>query len=378
MENNSDMPFSLVIGGPFYRLQKKLGLLDEDLLPSTAAAAIFVGIVWLPLALLSVAEGSGWNQGAGGSGFFQDYSEYARFIIAVFTLTIMERIADRRTGIVLRQFLNGEVIDDNEYPRFCSVLKKADERSSSNRVEFLLLILAFVASVNGAQIYLSTMGDSWFGAVIDGSLQLTLAGWWGVLVSLPFVWFLMLRWIYRFSVWTVLLKDISRLKLRLVATHPDKCGGIGFLALFPTVFSMMVFALSCVTAAVVLQDVVYSGASLQWAGAMFCVWMAVILVVFIGPLILFYPALYQFKIRALIDYGAVATRKARASEAEWDVSCLADLSAGYEAIRSIHTVPVSWATFIALITATAIPWLAVLLSQVPLLQLLSTLAKIFV
>ncbi|MEH6355172.1 MAG: hypothetical protein V7760_04000 [Marinobacter sp.] len=393
MKNYSDMPFSLVTGGPFYRLQKRLGLLGEDLLPSTAAALIFVGIVWLPLAVLSMVGGTAWNSESGGSGFFLDYSGYARFMVAVYMLTAMERIADRRTGIVLRQFLNGEVIDDKEFVNFRAVLVKADRNTSSNRIEFFLLILAFAASVNGAQIYLSTMGDSWFGARVDGAAELTLAGWWAVLVSLPFVWFLMLRWMYRFFVWTILLKDISRLKLRLVATHPDGCGGIGFLALFPTVFSMMVFALSCVTAAVVLQDVVYSGSSLEWAGAMFGVWLAIILLVFIGPLMLFYPVLYQLKIRAMIDYGAVATRQARALEVRWsdllskssdpvppvmESSSLADLSDGYHAIRSIHAVPVSGATFLALITATGIPWLAVLLSQVPLLQLISTLARVFV
>jgi hypothetical protein len=393
MENYSDRSFSLVTGGPFYRLQKRLGLLDDNALPSTAAALVFVGIVWSPLAGLSLLEGVAGKSGPGGSGFFLDYSGYARFIVAIFMLTIMERIADRRTGIVLRQFLSGGVIDDRESGAFRAALEKADQATSSNRIEISLLIVAFAASFNGAQIYLSTLGDSWFGTRVDGATELTLAGWWAVLVSLPFLWFLMLRWIYRFFVWTILLRDISRLKLRLVATHPDRCGGIGFLALFPTVFSMMVFALSCVAAAVVLQDVVYSGSSLEWAAAMFGVWLAIILLVFIGPLVLFYPVLYQLKIRSMTDYGAVVTRRARALEANWndmyanssnavppvmDSSSLADLSDGYHVIRSIHVVPVNAATFLALFSATAIPWLAVLLSQVPLLQLISTLARVFV
>jgi hypothetical protein len=39
-------------------------------------------------------------------------------------------------------------------------------------------------------------------------------------------WFLLLRWLWRHAVWGLLLRDLARLELRLVATHPDGAGGL--------------------------------------------------------------------------------------------------------------------------------------------------------
>jgi hypothetical protein len=46
--------FSLVIGGPFYRLQQRMGLLGPDLLPPASTALLFATVAWLPPAVLSV------------------------------------------------------------------------------------------------------------------------------------------------------------------------------------------------------------------------------------------------------------------------------------------------------------------------------------
>lgn len=66
MTDKADVKFSLVIGGPFYRLQERLGLLGPDLLPPLKTALFFALIAWLPLALLSMAQGTAWNEALGG------------------------------------------------------------------------------------------------------------------------------------------------------------------------------------------------------------------------------------------------------------------------------------------------------------------------
>ena len=55
------------------------------------------------------------------------------------------------------------------------------------------------------------------------------AGWWHVVVSLPLLIILFLGWIWRLVSWTRLLWLISRLRLRLVASHPDHAAGLGFV-----------------------------------------------------------------------------------------------------------------------------------------------------
>jgi hypothetical protein len=60
---------------------------------------------------------------------------------------------------------------------------------------------------------------------------------------------LVLRWFWRFLIWATLLWRASRLRLQLMPLHPDRCGGLGFLTLFPGIFCGLVFALSCLIAA---------------------------------------------------------------------------------------------------------------------------------
>ena len=52
---------------------------------------------------------------------------------------------------------------------------------------------------------------------------------WYVGVSVPAFLFLGLRWFWRGFVWSRFLARLSRLDLRLVATHQDGAGGIAFV-----------------------------------------------------------------------------------------------------------------------------------------------------
>ena len=59
--------------------------------------------------------------------------------------------------------------------------------------------------------------------------NLTPAGYWYVYVSIPVFQFILLRWYFRFFVWYGFLFRVSRLKLHLTSTHPDRAGGLAFL-----------------------------------------------------------------------------------------------------------------------------------------------------
>jgi hypothetical protein len=105
-------------------------------------------------------------------------------------------------------------------------------------------------------------GGTWFGQVVNAELQLTVAGWWALLVGLPLFWSLLGRWLWRFGTWGLLLRDIARCDLRLVATHPDRCGGLAFIGQYPKTYVLFVFAMSTVVSAAVLRQVLFAGASL--------------------------------------------------------------------------------------------------------------------
>lgn len=389
MTENSDTKFSLVIGGPFYRLQQRLGLLGQDLLPHWRTALLFVSLAWLPPAILSALQGVAVNPDLELGGYFLDYSVYARFVIAIASLVMMEKVAEGRIAMMIDQFLGAQLLTSENRDRFYALLRRADRWTSFSAVEIVLLVIAFVFSLNAAMVYLSTFGNSWFGSLVDDKKAISWAGWWTLAVSLPLFWFLLLRWLWRLIVWSVLLRGISKLKLRLVATHPDQSGGIGFLAMFPMTFSFFVFAISCVTASVVLQEVSHAALSLEKVGALFAVWFVLMLAIFIGPLLVFSPLLMRLKDKALLEYGKLATVHNTEFEQRWirssegsaeligtpDISSLADLGADYQAIRSMSAIPVSFPVLRSLFFAAGLPWLVIPLTQIPLLELLSMVAQ---
>lgn len=389
MIDATEEKFSLVIGGPFYRLQQRLGLLGADNLPPWRTALLFSLVAWLPPAIFSVMQGFAWGGVLGERAFFLDFSVHARFFVAVLMFTVMESIAERRIAAIIPQFNKAGLVPPDEQQRFSAALARADRRSSSSLAELVVLVVAYAATLLGVANHLSVLQTSWLGSLVDGNTQLTLAGWWALLVSFPLFWFLLLRWLWRFAVWSILLRDLAGLKLRLVATHPDKSGGIGFLGLFPPTFAALVFALSGVTASVILQKIVFAGMSLQSVGHIFAVWLLLVVVIFVGPLAIFMTPLKLLKKRALLEYGELASVHNRAFEARWvrgkpvtddvlgtpDISSLADLAAGFDAVRSMRLIPAGQEAFVPLVVAASVPWLAVAATQVPLVEILKTVAK---
>lgn len=390
MVEPTDEKWSLVIGGPFYDLQRRLGLLGPDGVPHLGTALLLALIAWLPPAVLAVVEGNAWGGALGQRSYASDFAAHSRYFIAVLMFTLMEPVAERRIGILVRQFRLSALVSTEDQPRFVAALLRADRRSSSARTEFVLLALAYLAALGGVSAQLAVLQASWVGSSSVTATTLTLAGWSTLMVSVPLFWFLLLRWAWRFVVWAILLRDIAALDLRLVATHPDRCGGVGFLEQYPPTFAAMVFALSCVAASTALEGVMFADLALEAVGAMFLVWILMVLVVFIGPLLVFWAPLLRLKNRSVLQYGSLATAHNRAFEARRidaaptpdellgapDISSLADLAAGFEAIEAMRPIPAGRVTYLSLVIAAGLPWLAVAATQMPV-EVLLQLVKAF-
>ena len=188
----------------------------------------------------------------------------------------------------------------------------------------------------------------------------------------------------------LLLRDIAGCDLRLVATHPDRCGGLSFIGSYPNTYVLFVFSLSTVVAATVLKQVVFGGASLMsFKFALFAL-IVFLVVAFVLPLFAFTPVLGALKKQGLSRYGALASRHNLAFEARWihaanpdepaegalgspDVSSLADLAAGYALVERIRSVPVTKASVIPLILAALLPLVVVAATQAPFRQILGAL-----
>ena len=379
-------PFSFNRLGPFYALQRRLGLISDSHLAVGRRALLFLLVAWLPALLLALLQGLALNA-KHESAMLLDFSAYA-FGLAIVAFVLMEQTSDKRMAWLVSQFIAQGIVRDSARAGFANARQRMERRTGNPWVEALIALAAFALAYEWASIGASRIpGGTWYGQSVDGQLQPTLPGWWALGVALPLFWFLLGRWLWRFFTWGLMLRDIARCDLRLVATHPDRCGGIAFIGQYPKTYLMFVFALSSVVAAGVLKSVVYAGASLlSFKFALFGL-VAFLVIAFVLPLLAFTPVLVALKKQGLSRYGALVSQHHLAFEARWlgdgdprgdaalgspDVSSLADLSAAYDLVRSMQAVPVTKSSIIPLVLAAMVPLAGVALTRVPFKAILDS------
>ena len=187
-------------------------------------------------------------------------------------------------------------------------LDNADTRSASSIVELVILIVVLGWSGFSAYHVVAMIGTGWEGSVIAGESVLSWAGEAMCFISTPLFLFLVLRWIWRFMVWTGLLFRISRLALQLMPLHPDRAGGLGFLANFPGIFNGFIFALSSVVAAAMIKDLGIEEHAAETLWFALAAWLVISVGLVISPLLVFSRPLYDLRESALIDYGRLASQ----------------------------------------------------------------------
>ena len=203
-----------------------------------------------------------------------------------------------------------------------------------------------------------------------GRWQPSLAGWWFGCVSLPLFQFILLRWYFRLFVWARFLWRVSRIELKLVPTHPDRCGGLGFLASVCPAFAPVLLAQGAVLAGTIANKIFFAGAKLPQFKLEIIVLVAVMLFSVLGPLLVFMPVLRHAKRVGLREYGSLAQRYVREFDQKWlrgrapsedtllgsgDIQSLADLGNSFEVVRGMRAVPFTRDAILQLAVFTLLP-----------------------
>jgi len=225
---------------------------------------------------------------------------------------------------------------------------------------------------------------------VDGTWQPSLAGWWMGCVSLPVFQFLLLRWYFRLVIWTRFLWQVSRIELTLVPTHPDRSGGLGFLALVSFTFAPLLAAQGALLAGVMANRIFYAGAKLPDFKMELIGLVAVMVFAILGPMLVFAPTLAAAKRAGLREYGTLAQRYVREFDQKWlrggapadeplvgsgDIQSLADLGNSFEVVKGMRPVPFTWQTVLQLAVVTLLPVAPLLLTMFSPEQLLGQALK---
>jgi hypothetical protein len=382
--------FSLVLGGPLYQLWRGTRLAGDALQLARRRIVVLTLLAWAPLAALSLAEGHFWG-GSVALPFLRDVEMHARLLLALPLLIVAELVVNQRMRPMVVQFLERDLIPDAARVTFDSAVASAMRLRNSVAAEVLLLAFVYIVGVGifwRTQLALEVA--SWYGVTVGGTLQPSRAGWWMGLVSLPMFQFLLLRWYFRIVIWTRFLWQVSRIDLQILPTHPDRCGGLGFLSLVGSAFAPLLVAQGALLAGTISSRIFYAGATLPQFKLELIGLVAVMVFAILGPLLVFGPQLGAAKRAGLREYGTLAQRYVRAFDQKWlrggapadeplvgsaDIQSLADLGNSFEVVKGMRFVPFTLQTVLQLAVATLLPVLPLALTMISLEELLGRLLK---
>ena len=212
-------------------------------------------------------------------------------------------------------------------------------------------------------------------------------------VSLSIFRFLLLRWYFRLFVWYRFLWQVSRhIPLQLNSLHPDRTGGLAFLS--SSVFALQpVLVAHTVALSGILGGKIWNegGTLLQFKMEIF-IWLLYLMLLVLMPLSFFMFHLSAAKRTGLREYGIVGSRYVAEFRRKWieghasndealigtaDIQSLADLANSYEVVSGMRIVPIR-AVVMRLAVVTALPFAPLLLTMMPLEQLITNALRMLI
>jgi hypothetical protein len=328
----SDMSFAQ--GGPLRRLERLLRVTRDghDLLWQRRTLGT-LALVYVPVLVVGLAQYLFTGHWAGA--VTRVYT-HATALVSLPLLFISEVLADRRARMVFAYLVESGIVRREDQPWLRSIIESHARMRSARISEVIML---------GVVIGTLATGEA-------GFARLSPASWWQAFVAAGVFRFLVLRWLWRWTLWGVLLFRVSRLELRLAPTHADRLGGLSPIkALSETPFVLFVAAVASAAAggwADRLRIDPAAFASLPMEAA--ALGLAAIMLA-MTPLLFFIPTLARTRRDGLRRYGALAHHHDRAFSARWiggrgdplgspDMSSLADLGTGFERVEAMR--PLVW------------------------------------
>lgn len=383
--------FSLVLGGPLYQLYRRAHLSGSTLELVRRRIVIISLFTWLPLLVLSLLQGQLFG-GTAAVPFLADVEVHVRFLVAVPLLIEAELVVHERMRFVLTQFLERQVIPQVSRARFQAAVEGAFRLRNSVAAEVLLIAIVYGVFVLVLwRKYLALATTTWYAVPSESGSRLSLAGIWYGYVSLPIFQFLLLRWYFRLLIWARFLWQVARIDLSLIPTHPDRVGGLGFLSSAVHAFVPLAVAHGAFVSGWIANRIFYLGAALPQFKAQIAVMVILVECVVLAPLFFFAGQLAQAKRKGLREYGNLAERYVREFDEKWlrghvaddeplvgsgDIQSLADLGNSFEVVRGMRMAPVTRDAILQIGIATLVPIAPLLLTMMPLEELLQKLGGI--
>ena len=359
-------------------VQRRLGLVKPDDLNIRRRMLLVVLVAWLPLILLALLQ-SLWLRVDHVTPLLWEIGVHARYLLAAPLLVLAEAACVPHLNAIVRHFIGSGLVDERDRGRFGDAVAGTRTLLQSPLAEIVVVALAYAVVLAAITTHSLDLLPPW--AISAGlTPRYSLAGWWHMLVSLPLLLSLIFGWMYRLALWARLLWLFSRLHLWLVASHPDRSAGLGFLSHSVRAFATVGMALAVIVAGR-SAHVVLTGGPMPTPYLVFNAGvMLTIMALFVAPLLIFTPTLIRVWQRGEFEYGMLASRVGKEFGRKWlshdgkvdqealerpDFSATTDLYAIVSNVHAVRFVPIAVKDLAALAGALLLPFVPVVLLAVP-------------
>lgn len=378
MDELNQPPYGL-LGGPLHRAGRALNLVRGE--SNTVRLGIAIGLtLWLILGATAAITGVADRLFS-----LSLLAAHLRLLVVIPLLFLCESLLEPEVRKFVRDLVEFEIVRDEEIV----TLRQYAARLTAIVRSWWPDAICFGLAVMGA--VLGGVESVRFGFRLMPGDQGRLLAWANAVLAVTVFRFLLFRWVVRLVLWTWFLYRVARLRLRLVAVHPDRSGGLGKLELVHLQFLPLVMACSVIVSATLAEDlatnvidfrVVYPTAALTA--------LAGVMIVF-GPLCSFVPTLFACRVKGFTDYMAFASRYVNAFDRKWigggpddellgtgDIQSLADLSNSVNVVRELNVFPAGRRLLVNVVVAAVLPFLPLVLFQQSISELTERIAMRFI
>jgi hypothetical protein len=363
--------------GPTEGALVRLRLCRGDALDALRESLVWAALAWLPLVLAGALR---MLFDIPIEPFALDPSVHVRFLLAIPLIVLGRRIIAARCRSALISMKGLGCVDPRGRDPLAAASGRLIDWWSSGPVEIGLLVLAF-----GAGALSMTDRVEPIGRVPTGE-RLSAAGVWYFLVSLSIYRWVLLLALHRWLAWCLFLLRIARVRLALVASHPDRTGGLFFLNRPSIGLATVVAGAGATSIATVLEQVTRRGSLQPVVGTLFVI-AGTTLVLGIVPLLAFSPQMVQARMDGTARYGRLGVRYVRLFEERHlagphrdptppsedpdllgspDIQSLNDLGGAFDRIKGMRVVPFGRRTVVALLLVSLAPVTPLVVVVVPL------------
>lgn len=382
-ESSSEMqtyPFGFI-----GRMLLKLGVAKSYPAAVLYSAVMFVVVTFLPLLFICISEGTVIPGGTVTIPLLGDFITLSRLLLAAPLLILSDMLMRPWMIRAVDQF-RVNFIQSGDLDRYSHLVSSVVKVRHSIIADGIILALAFITSPFNPALLFTTEVPGW---QLQATTGLTMAGWWNAFVSQPLFRFVVFGWYFRYLLWVYFLIRVSRMKLKLIAVHPDNAGGLSFITVTQTKFCLVAFAMSSMICCVVAQTVTYHNEKLTSFTNLGIAFIVVAVLFFIGPLLVFTPSLIKARQNAIFTYGALCQELNNLFADNWlnskvdqkllidsqHASSVTDLNSQYSLIQNMRPLVFDRQFVMIYVICICLPALPLIATVIPLKELVVQIVK---